>query len=256
MNDFCFDSAVSGHIAAEDDNFGAAAREYDALLTEATDLALAETQTDCQYDLINWSNTTDWKTVASAAEGATFVVVGTLQSERDAFYRWFTRDNAYFPALAHIDGHAMPLASCLRLARDIERAPAGRALVRITDVNSCTSTLARFVRHQTNAAVLIDLARNLAHYAPRMHSHDFSFVVLTASATFADFEEALFMMCEHLELNEVERADALARWHFTNANSPLAEMENGDALVVPLNHHMRLHGFNEPQMLRGLSLFS
>lgn len=234
----------------------AAAREYDALLSEATELALAASQKDCDCDTSSDESIeiVERSTLAKALSlCGMFLVVGTQKCERDAFYRWLTAQgqDEFSLLQQNVTGDALSLETCLHMVRDAVSSTTGRTLLRVEDFRFCDSTLVRFMYFNTNTTVEIDVEYDLKRKTEHLHDKDVGFIVLTASATISDFEDALSTMCDNFGYNDAQKERVLSRWDYNNAESPLAAMNYGDALVVPL---LRLHmpGFDEPKLVRGI----
>lgn len=195
----------------------------------------------------------DWHHLAALSGKCTFLVVGSNKEQRDGFYRWFTDNNMAFEAVPDIDGSPMPLETCLQMVRDIERADVFgccKALVRVSDTRSCTSTLARFLRQRTNAAVMIDLTQGLSRYVPFI-GEPVSFVVLTASAPLGDFRYAFNQMAGKFAYGAEELRNLFDRWDISSPISVLHTVESTDLVLVPVDSNLEHSGFYRPWLLRG-----
>lgn len=226
--------------------------EFDELLRSLANDVLEETS---EYLCAGGSDQPidqDWRRVVSLSGRCTFIVVGQNKTQRDAFYDWFVADNERFSSLPEIDGSRMPLETCLGMVRDLERSigvGCCKALVRVSDTRSCTSTLARFIREQTDAAVMIDLEKGLARYVPFM-GQPISFVALTTSATFEDFRYALNHMLGSLRYSRAEIGEIVQRWDLESPDSVLTNIEPDDLVLVPIDPAMAHCGFSQPLLLR------
>ena len=237
-----------------EDEEDSAAREYDALLTEATEMALNSVEDEHVNPYVCVSGLSDWQMMTNLVEGCTYLMVGHSKSQQDAFYRWITGNFEYMSKLPQIDKQPKSVLECWRMVRDIERQVPGRALVRIADYNVAGSALSRFVRNETTASVQIDVCANvpLSVLYQQIVPCDVSFVVMTATTSFIDFEYALDTMADALKYNDDQIEEMYDAWHFTNKGCPLFNLSESDALIIPLNAHMQLHGFGGPKILRNI----
>jgi len=204
------------------------------------------------FDSMSLSLFDDWHRLHAIDRGFTMLVVGELDHQRAQFAEWLA-DSAR--SLTDIDGNPIAFEQCLRLVRDIERFDlhaAGKPCVRVSDTRSATSTLARFLRQETDAIVMIDIEQDVGQLLPLFGS-PIDFCALTPSANYADVRAALEHLIRRLNLDPTAAQRLLADWDVRCGSAArLCEVTDHDAVLVPLAERMVDAGFVEALILRNV----